>query len=79
MRGLALPMADEMELWEVAAAIGAHRIETISEYTEREIIEKAEAYYEETKDRRMDILSGYAERRKEREKERVAERKAKVT
>lgn len=72
-------MLDEYELWEVAAATGAYRVETIADYTQREIVEKAEAYYEETKDQRMELLAGYAERRKAREQERRAQRRAKVT
>ena len=74
-----LPVAEEYELWELAAAMGLHRMETVADYTEREIIEKSAAYFEETREQRMDYLSGYAERRKLREKERRAARKAKVT
>lgn len=77
--GIALPVAEEYELWELAAAMGLHRVETIADYTEREIIEKSEAYYEETKEQRLEKLSGYAERRKARGRERRAERRAKVT
>jgi hypothetical protein len=77
--GIALPVAEDYELWELAAAMGLHRVETIADYTEREIIEKSEAYFEETREQRMEKLSGYAERRKVRSRERKAEKRAKVT
>ena len=77
--GIALPVAEEYELWELAAAMGLHRMETIADYTEREIVEKSAAYYEETKEVRDAKLAGYAERRKNRSRERKAEKRAKVT
>ena len=72
-------MAETMELWEVAAALGIHRTETEAAYVEREIIERSAAYFEETREQRMEHLAGYAERRKRREEERREERRRKVT
>jgi hypothetical protein len=77
--GISMSDAENMELWEIAAAMGLHRKETIADYTEREIVEKSAAYYEETKEVRDAKLAGYAERRKARSQERKAERRAKVT
>ena len=46
--------------------MGLHRVETISQHTEREIVEKSAAYYEETKDKRNAMLADYAARKQER-------------
>ena len=72
-------MADDYELWELAAAVGLHRVETVAQHDEREIVERSEAYWEETQTVRNEKLIGYTERRKARERERRQARRAKVT
>lgn len=69
-RGLSWESAQEMELWQIAAALGLHRIETRAEHDAREIVGKKEEYWEETREQREEKLSGYSERRKQRELER---------
>lgn len=65
LRGLPLPSADSMELWELAAACGVHRKETREEHDNREIVEKKADYWDETVDKRAEIMA----RRKERKAE----------
>lgn len=71
--GVPLHAADSMELWELAAAGGLHRVETFTQRDEREIIAKKEEYWDETQAKRRAIM----ERRKQRKAE--AKRGKKVT
>jgi len=71
MRGLAPPMADEMELWEIAAYLGLHRKETRAEHDAREITEAKAEYFEQTGEQRMEQMAGYSDRRRERARERA--------
>ena len=66
-RGITLVHADSMELWELAAACGVHRVETREEHDNREIVEKKQEYWEETVEKRAAIMA----RRKERQAERA--------
>lgn len=68
--GITLPVADEMELWELASAIGLHRVETLAMRDQREIVETKAEYWDETQDKRMAIIVERAERRKTRDLER---------
>lgn len=79
MHGIALPHADTYELWELAAACGAHLLETWAQHDERTLIAGAAEYYEETKEIRAELMDGYMERRKARERERRQARREKVT
>lgn len=72
--GLPLPIADDMELWEIAAALGMHRIETLEERDNREIVQTKQEYFEETGSQRLERVSGYRERRRQRDLERRQER-----
>lgn len=74
-RGMSWAEAQEMELWQLASAFGLHRVETRAEYDNREIVEKKQAYWEETSKQRNERLSGYSERRRERERERRRQRR----
>jgi len=74
MRHLALPTADEMELWEVASYLGLHRVETLEERDNREIVETKKEYFEETGEQRAEKLTGYSERRRERATARAQKR-----
>lgn len=69
-KGIALADAQSYELWELAAACGLHLKESRSDYDQREIIEKSQAYWEQTSDQRAAKLEGYKARRKEREQAR---------
>lgn len=73
-RGIPWDSALDMELWQLASALGLHRVETRAERDQREIVEAKSEYWDETKRSRADKLSDYHARRKERELER---RKAK--
>lgn len=79
VHGIALPFADGMELWELAAACGVHLVETWGQHNEREVVTKAKAYYEETAEVREAKLAEYQEKRRERERERRQQRREKVT
>ena len=68
-----------MELWELASACGLHRVETVSDHDEREIVERKEEYWEETQTKRNEMLAGYTERRKQRDVERRQAKAGKVT
>lgn len=70
LRGLPPPIADEMELWEMAAYLGLHRIETLEERENREIVETKKEYWEETETQRKAKLADYSARRKARAKAR---------
>jgi hypothetical protein len=74
-RGLSWESALEMELWQLAAALGLHRIETRAERDNREIVEAKQSYFEETGDARMERLAGYSARREESRKRRQEERR----
>ena len=77
--GVPLHYADEMELWELASAVGLHRVETRAQHDEREIVEKSQEYWGETQEVRNQKLIGYTERRKARERERRQAARTKVT
>lgn len=64
--GITLDQAERYELWELAAACGLHLGETISEKDQRDIVDKKQAEWVETKDRRTELLREAAERRRER-------------
>jgi hypothetical protein len=70
VRGLDPRTADGMYLWEIAAYLGIHRLETIEERDQREIVQKKADYWEETQDKRAGQLTGYSARRKARDLER---------
>lgn len=63
LRGIPLPAADGMELWELAAACGIHRVETWEARNDREIVEKKQEYWDETAGRRMELLNRRKSRR----------------
>ena len=67
-RGIPLPVADTMELWELAASVGVHRVETREEHDNREIVEKKEQEWEETKTKRAAIMARRKERQAEKER-----------
>jgi hypothetical protein len=77
MRGLQPPMADEMELWEIAAYLGLHRKETRAEHDTREITEAKSEYWDETGPDRMERMAKVAEERKARRLARKQERRQK--
>ena len=68
--GLPLPVLDGMELWEAAASLGLHRIETLADHDAREITESKKEYWEQTREARSEKLEGYSERRRQRALER---------
>lgn len=69
-RGLDPRTADDMHLWEIAAYLGMHRLETIEDRDQREVIQAKADYWAETEDTRAPKLTGYSERRKARDLER---------
>jgi hypothetical protein len=73
-RGIGWEAAQDFELWELAAALGLHRLETRAERDQREIIEAKRDYFEETGEARMERLAGYGERRKQQAAERKQQR-----
>lgn len=66
---------DEMELWEVAAYLGLHRVETREDRDNREIVEAKHDYWERTRSQRMEKFDGYSERRRERRQARAREKR----
>lgn len=64
--GVSLIEANELELWELASALGLHRVETYEQRDQREIIDTKAAYWEETQEARMAKMAEYSERRAER-------------
>lgn len=70
IRGLDPRTADGMYLWEIAAYLGIHRLETVEEHDQREIIQAKADYWEETEETRAAKLSDYSERRRQRQLER---------
>jgi hypothetical protein len=74
VRGLDPRTADGMYLWEIAAYLGIHRLETIEERDQREIVQAKADYWEETHDKRAGQLTGYSERRRQRAIERRQQR-----
>lgn len=62
--GIGWPDALEMEPWQLASAIGIHRVETLEARDAREITEWHKAYYEETGEARAAHMAGYSDRRK---------------
>lgn len=66
LAGIPLPVAEGMELWELAAARGLHYTESLQERNIRETDAEQAAYYEETKDVREELMRRQAERRRER-------------
>jgi hypothetical protein len=79
---LPLPVADEMELWEIAAYLGLHRIETVGQRDQREIVETKAAYWEETREARSAKVNDYATQRREakirRQQEKARQREGRV-
>ena len=75
-RGIPWDSALEMELWQIAAALGMHRIETRKDHDAREITEAKQKYWEETKDQRLAKVAGYNRRKKDRARERKQQREA---
>lgn len=69
-RNLPLPIAEDMELWEIASYLGLHRIETLEDHEKREIVEAKQEYWNETASERMERLADYSARRKARARER---------
>lgn len=74
---LPLPMAEEMELWEIASYLGLHRIETWEQRDTREIVEKKSELWDETGPARMERMAKVAEERKARQLARKQERRQK--
>lgn len=77
-RGLSWESALELELWQLAAALGLHRVETRAQRDNREIVEAKASYFEETgEDRRayMDRDGGYRARREASRRRRQEERR----
>lgn len=66
LAGIPLPVAETMELWELAAARGLHYTESLQEKNIRETDEEQAAYYEETREQREAMIARQAERRRER-------------
>lgn len=75
LKNLAPPIAEDMELWEIAAYLGLHRKETRADRDTREITEAKAEYFEETGEQRMEHLSGYSERRREQARERARQKR----
>ena len=69
-------MAEEYELWELAAALGIHRIATEGDWRAGEIVAEKEVYWEETREARAEKMADYATQRRERQRERQRERRA---
>ena len=61
--GIPLADADGQELWELAAALGLHRIEPVAEQAARLIVEQKEAEWEQTQEARMERIRQARERR----------------
>lgn len=74
-RGMSWEVVQGMELWQIAAALGIHRVETRADHDAREIVDSKKAYFEETGQARMEKLSGYRERREQRRRQRAQERR----
>ena len=64
LRGMAWESVLDMELWQVAASFGLHRLETRAQRDQREITATKSEYWDETGEQRMERLAGYSERRK---------------
>lgn len=60
------PAAEEMELWEIAAASGKHFTETLQDFNVRQIDAEQKAYFLETEEKRQALLERQAERRRDR-------------
>lgn len=69
-RGISWESALDMELWQIAAALGLHRVETRSQRDAREIVAVKQAEWEQTKDTRLAKMADYSEARKARKQER---------
>jgi hypothetical protein len=54
----------ELEFWELAAALGLHRVETIADRDTRILIETQAEYWDQTGAQRMAKIAERAERRK---------------
>jgi hypothetical protein len=61
--GIPLVHADGQELWELAAAIGMHRTEKVSDRDMRLIGEEKQAEWEATQEARMERIRARQERR----------------
>ena len=74
-RGISWTEAQDLELWQIAAALGLHRVETRATRDAREIVETKRDYFEATKDQRLPKLAGYSEAREARRRERIEQRR----
>ena len=70
LAGIPLPVAEGMELWEIAAARGMHYTETLQDHNVRTIDVEQAAVWEETQVKRQELLARQAERRRERKRRR---------
>jgi hypothetical protein len=73
--GISWTDAMELEPWQLAAAIGVHRVETREDHDNREIIEAKRAYFEETGEARQAHMAGYSERRRAQAEARKEEKR----
>lgn len=55
-----------MELWEVAASLGLHRVETVEQRDQREIVETKQKYWDQTGAERMERIARVTAARKQR-------------
>lgn len=76
-RGMAWESVQGMELWQIAASFGLHRLETRAQRDQREITEAKAEYWEETAEQRLAKMDGYSERRAESKRRRREERRTK--
>lgn len=74
-RGMSWEIVENMELWQIASALGIHRIETRKEHDDREIVQSKQDYFEETGEARLARMAGYRERREESRRRRAQERR----
>lgn len=73
-RGIAWESLLGMELWQIAAALGLHRLETRAQQDQREIYEAKSDLWDETGEQRMEQMAGYSERRAASQQRRREER-----
>ena len=74
-RGISWESAEDMELWQIAAALGLHRLETRAQRDAREITQAKQAEWDVTKERRLDRMADYSERRAESKRARAEQRR----
>lgn len=61
--GIPLAQAENQELWELAAALGMHRVEPVVDRDERLLVEAKEAEWQATQDARMERIRQRKQRR----------------